>query len=269
MSSGTPAPTASNSVPLDQVQDLALKITTYFEGGKSMNYQALSDDFDGMGTSFGLIQWNFGQGTLGPLLTKMMAANEAAFAGCFGANAEHDTLKAAISAGSIANQLSWARGLLKANRPAWKTAFNSLGANDAFNQIQRQQAIAHYHPRTVTVVADLRGISPTLFSNVEVRSYLAIFDLCVQQNGIDNVLTEIKARVAAEQPASQLDLMKIAVVERARAARPQYIADCESRRMGILTGAAYTASEHGVTATRQNPEFSLIGNLGTQFVAGL
>ena len=260
---------AANFVPLAQAQDLALRISTYFEGGRSMNYQALADDFDGMGTSFGLIQWNFGSGTLGPLLVEMLNANATAFAGCFGANANYDALKNAIISGNIGQQLSWARSLIATNRPAWKAAFVCLGSNATFDQIQHQEAISHYNGRALKVIANLRLISPALMTNVEVRSYLAIFDLCVQQNGIDNVMNAIRAKVAATPPATQLELVTIAVQQRALAAKAKYVADCMSRRMGILTGANYTATENGVTSTRQNPELALIGDLGTKFVDGL
>ena len=94
-----------------------------------MNYQALADNFDGQGTSFGLIQWNFGSGTLGPLLKQMLQADDAAFAGCFGSNTNYDSLKNAIASGSVTNQMSWALALLQANRPAWKAAFTALGLN--------------------------------------------------------------------------------------------------------------------------------------------
>ena len=259
---------ASGSIPLPQAQDLALTVTMYFEGGNSA-YQALADDFDGMGTSFGLIQWNFGAGTLGPLLLKMLNADPAAFAACFGPNANYDALKNAITSGSISQQLSWARGLIASNRPAWKAAFVAIGSNNTFNQIQRQQAISHYHARALTVITNLRRINAALMVNVEVRSYVAIFDLCVQQNGIDNVLDAIKAKVAATPPVTQLDLVTIAVQQRALAAKAKYVADCMSRRMGILTGANYTATENGVTSTRQNPKLGLVKDMGTKFVEGL
>ena len=260
--------TASGFIPLAQAQDLALTVTMYFEGGNSA-YQALADDFDGMGTSFGLIQWNFGAGTLGPLLLKMMTADPSAFAACFGPNANFDALKAAITSASVSQQLSWARGLIASNRPAWKAAFVAIGSNATFNQIQRQQAIAHYHSRALTVINNLRRISSALMVNVEVRSYVAIFDLCVQQNGIDNVLDAIKAKVAATPPATQVALVTIAVQQRALAAKAKYVADCMSRRMGILTGANYTATENGVTSTRQNPKLGLIAAVGSKFVEGL
>jgi len=258
----------SGSVPLAQAQDLALTVTMYFEGGNSA-YQALADDFDGMGTSFGLIQWNFGAGTLGPLLLKMMNADPAAFAGCFGANANFDALKSAITAASVSQQLIWARRLIASNRAAWKAAFVAIGTNPTFNQIQRQQAITHYHARALTVIASLRRISSDLMVNVEVRSYVAIFDLCVQQNGIDNVLDSIKAKVLAAAPTTQLALVTMAVQQRALSAKAKYVADCMSRRMGILTSANYTATENGVSSTRQNPKLGLIAAVGTKFVEGL
>ena len=106
-------------------------------------------------------------------------------------------------------------------------------------------------------------------ANVEVRSYLAIFDLCVQQNGIDKVLDAIKAKVAAGPPATQVDLVKIAAEQRALIAKAAFVADCMSRRLGILAGKAVSFTANGVTSTRQNPQLALIGDLGTKFVAGL
>jgi uncharacterized protein (DUF2342 family) len=98
---------------------------------------------------------------------------------------------------------------------------------------------------------------------------VAIFDLCVQQNGIDNVLDSIKAKVLAAAPTTQLALVTMAVQQRALSAKAKYVADCMSRRMGILTGANYTATENGVSSTRQNPKLGLIAAVGTKFVEGL
>lgn len=234
-----------------------------------MNCQALADDFDGQGTSFGLIQWNFGSNTLGPLLKKMLDKNETAFAKCFGEDADYDTLKTAINAGNKNDQLKWARNLLKTNRKAWQSAFNNIGSNDAFNKIQREEAAAKYHDLVVAAIDQIRGISPDLFQSVEVRSYVALFDLCVQQHGVDNVVPEIKKRVKDEKPTTQLELMKIVVVERGKKAKDKWVSDCISRRMGILNGSAYKSKEHGVTAERKNTQFGLLGDVGGKFVLGL
>lgn len=265
------AASSSDSIPLSQAQDIALRISTVFEGGKPLNYQALADDFDGMGTSFGLIQWNFGQGTLGPVLKKMMVADGAAYAACFGEGCDGDTLKAAILAGNTANQLSWARAILKANRDGWKAAFLAVGANPTFQQIQYQTAVDDYHAKSMKVVAHLRDLNATMWKSVMAKSYLAIFDLCVQQGGLDkgNCMQAIQAQVTAQQPATQDDMLKIAATERARLGVAKYMADAMSRRFGILAGGAVAVTQNGVTAKRDNSQFSLVGALGTKFVSGI
>ncbi len=256
-------------IALEAAQEMALKITTYFEGGKSMNYQALADDFDGQGTSFGLIQWNFGSDTLGPLLKKMLDQDPTAFAACFDEDADYDTIKKAITDKKKADQLKWARDRIKNKRKAWESAFTKIGSNESFNKIQRTEASGQYHPLAVKVIKNIRDITSTLLVNVEVRSYCAIFDLCVQNGGIDNAITEIKKRVTDEKPATQLDLMKIVVTERSRKASAKWVSDCLSRRMGILTGSSYKSKENDVTAERKNPQFSLLADSGDKYVTGL
>jgi hypothetical protein len=256
-------------VSLDQAQEVALKITTYFEGGKSMNYQALADDSDGQGTSFGLIQWNFGQNTLGPLLKKMLDKDEQAFKACFGDGADFGTLRTALAAGKQADELKWARDRLKNNRAAWSSAFMKIGANAAFNAIQRQQAAAPVHRYVVAAIKQIRGIIPDLFKNIELRTYAALYDLAVQQQTITKSLTAIRAQISHDKPSTQLDAMKIIVTLRALRAKKIWEADCLSRRMGILTAGAYKATEEGKTVTRKNPQFSLIAASGTKYVTGL
>jgi hypothetical protein len=268
----TPAPAVA-AIALPEAQEIALRISTYFEGGKSLNYQALAGDFDGQGTSFGLIQWNFGSGTLGPLLKKMMDKDAAAFKACFNENADYETIGKAIAGGNTADELSWARKLTRVKHSkeweAWHSAFTKIGSNDAFNKIQFDQAIAQYHPLAVAVIAEIRKISPSLFADVEVRSYCAIYDLCVQQHGIAKVIHAIAKRVQHEKPANQLELMKIVVVERGLKAKSKWVSDCISRRMGILLGAPYKSTEHNVTQQRNNPQFSLLAGSGSKYVASL
>ena len=262
---GVPPP----QISLDQAQEMALQITTFFEGGRSMNYQALAGDFDGQGASFGLIQWNFGQNTLGPLLNRMVANNATSFAGCFGPAANFSVLKAALDNQSQAGQLTWTRVLEKQNNAAWKAAFQALGAVDDFNRIQREQAAAQYHPLVMQAVGQLRAIAPALMGKLEFRSYAALFDLCVQQSSISKAIDAIKARAKAENPARQVDLLKIAVVERGKVASSDWRSDCISRRMGILNAAPFESTENGITKKRGNPQFALVAQFGAAQVAGI
>jgi hypothetical protein len=266
---------------LARAQEYALKITTFFEGAKTMNYQAHAGDFDGQGTSFGLFQWNFGQNTLGPLLKKMLVRDPRAFAGCFGADADYDTLKNALDTNSQVKQLNWARELQKTpeGRRAWAAAFKALGSVEAFNAIQREQAVKQYHPGALKAIKLLRGIKSELMRSIEFRSYAALLDLSVQQGSLHG-LSEIKRRVEKEKPATQLEFLEIAVVETAKKAtghvynkklrkNESVVSDCISRRMGILTGQAYESTENKVTRKRENPNYDLIIQHGTEQVTGL
>ncbi|HEX7638460.1 MAG TPA: hypothetical protein VF457_08700 [Burkholderiaceae bacterium] len=277
-------PAVGGEVSLADAQDMALRISTTFEGGVALNYKALADDGDKQATSFGLIQWNFGQNTLGPLLNKMRAKNAAAFDACFGADADYATLKTALAANDGPGQCAWARGLLKtkAGRAAWKAAFHAIGSNDDFNKIQHDEALAKYSPMAAREVARCRKLSPDLFKRIEFRTYAALYDLCVQQGSLDRVVKQkhppkvladcvanIQARVLAEKPATQLAFMEIAVQERGKMASDAWKADAISRRMGILTGAAYASSEGSSPKTRKNPQYAFITQHGTQYVTGL
>ena len=271
LTSGGPPAAASNSISVADAIQMALSITSYFETSKVMNYQGIVGDFDGMGASFGIIQWNFGKGTLGRLLKQMLQADEAAFAACFGPNTDYDTLTSAILSTDIPGQMSWVRSQQSANAASWKAPFIALGSNDKFNQIQYQNATGDYPGTAVLVIANLRAINSALMANVEARSYAAIYDLCVQQGGIHVAMNAIRAKVAQTPPTSQLDLMKIAVQQRALTALPASIADCMSRRMGILTGQAYPYPDaNGKQVIRDNPPgFKLVADTGTKFVEGL
>jgi hypothetical protein len=48
--------------------ELCLKVSGGFESGKGPSYTSLTGNFDGMGMSAGILQWNAGQGTLQPLV---------------------------------------------------------------------------------------------------------------------------------------------------------------------------------------------------------
>ena len=79
----------------------------------------------------------------------------------------------------------------------------------------------------------------------------------------------MKLRIANEKPSSQLEVMKIVVQERGLTAATRWRNDCISRRMGILTGASYKATEGGEPVERTNPQFSLIRQFGATTIQDL
>ena len=48
--------------------DTAIALTTYAETGRAGDYSAVADNADGQGLSIGLLQWNFGQGTIAKIV---------------------------------------------------------------------------------------------------------------------------------------------------------------------------------------------------------
>ncbi|QWV93202.1 hypothetical protein KP004_18860 [Geomonas oryzisoli] len=244
-------------IPLDQAQIIALEISTYFEGGEA-KYGTLADDGDDQATSFGLLQWNFGQNTLGPILKKMLRADPGQFENCFTKNTGYETLKKAILENDQAGQKKWARSLLKTNRSGWETSFKNIARVAVFNKIQNDEAIKDYHMLVMRDIAWLRAIKPIEFQRIEINTYAALFDLCVQQYGIGKSKAAIISQIGEKKPKTQGEIMAIVVMERGRGAKHKYQADCISRRMGILTSEPFISTEGGGRVTRKNPKFKLL-----------
>jgi hypothetical protein len=271
---GSAAPTApAGELNLDEAHLLALRITTVFEGegGKSMDYTALAGDGDGQATSFGIVQFNFGRGTLGRLLNKMRTADTATFDGCFTADSNFEDLKATLATNDKKAQRKWALDLFKSKEgtQAWRTSFKKLGAVDAFNKIQVDSAINNYNPTVSSDIEFLRSLAPALMAKVEFRSYAALFDCAIQQGGLSKANAEIRAKVASDKPATQFALMTIALTERANRASQTSVADCLSRRLSILNGKRLSFTAYGQTYNRANAQYSIVLTEGAKTIVGL
>ena len=250
--------------------ELALRVSGGYEGQSALDYHALADDFDGQGTSFGLIQWNFGQGTLGPVLLKMLNKNNIRFAECFPGNTNYEKLKNSLLQGNKIIQLEWAREVIRGNRNGWKQAFTALGDVLEFQIIQLDEA-ARFHSNVQKCLQEMRRMSPELMQRVCVLTYVALYDLCVQQGGLDKAetLSNITKRIIAERPDNQSKLLQICVQERAKTASSRWVADCMSRRMGIIQATPYSATLSGQTAIRSNSNFHLLAGAMDNHVCDL
>lgn len=258
----------SECVPLEKAKVLALTITSGFEGGYPMNFGAISGNFDGQGISFGIVQWNAGQGTLGPLLGRMRSKNPETFRSCFGAESNYNTLESAITEGGQQALFNWAIDQ-QSHNPNWKVPFIKLGEIDDFRWIQIDEASGKYHKNVMICVSLLRSVAPDLMKNIELSAYCALFDLSVQQNNLYPAENEIRARFSSENPATHHDFVRIAVEERARKANQQWVSDCMSRRIGILLQRTFTHTAYGVTKSRSNYNFETISEDASKHVCGL
>ncbi|QVI86081.1 M23 family metallopeptidase [Pseudomonas viridiflava] len=244
-------------IPLDKAKEIALLVSSGYEGKSKLDYEALADNFDGQGMSFGVIQWNFGQGTLGPVLLEMRAANQAVFDSCFGANMNFQALLNSLTSANKADQMNWAVGIIASNRAGWKSAFKKIGEVEAFQKIQLNHA-AKYNSNIVSCVKLMRELSPNLMEKVELRTYCALYDLCVQQNNLAKAEELIRSEFPSANITSQKELLIFVCRKRAEKAATKYRADAFSRRMGIITGQTYPVSMSGESSARTNTNYNMI-----------
>ncbi|MFM0666697.1 chitinase [Paraburkholderia sediminicola] len=260
--------TGIGCIPLEKAKELALLITSGFEGSHPMDFGATADNSDGQGMSFGVIQWCVGQGVLGPLLDRMRNADPVAFKSSFDESSNYAVLESAISNGNQQALYDWAVNQ-QSHNSNWRSAFTKLGQVQKFQKIQIDEATSRYHQGVMQCLQFLRSISPDLINNIELVTYCAFYDLAVQQNNLRPAVEQIRTRIAAEHPATQRELVKIAVEERAKKANHQYVSDCMSRRIGILQQSMFTYTAYGVTKHRPNLNFHVISKDASTHVCGL
>ncbi|WP_196482170.1 lytic transglycosylase domain-containing protein [Burkholderia vietnamiensis] len=256
-------------IPLVEAQRIALFISASFENGNP-KFDGCADNFDGMGMSFGLIQWNFGMNTLGPVLKKMHDADPQAFEAAFAPGTNYQAIWSAIISGDFAAQKNWAIAQQNSNRDNWHKTFKAIGSNEKFQEIQIKEA-AKYHQDILSCLKLLRELRPDLMKSVQLVTYCALYDLCVQQHDLSKASHQIAERVATEKPATQIELLKIAVQERAKTANPKWIFDATSRRMGIIQQKPYPHPpvKGEKPMPRDNINFKLLSGKADKNVCGL
>ncbi|MCY1344743.1 hypothetical protein D9M69_307850 [compost metagenome] len=247
----------SSCIPVVQAQEIALLVSTGYEGKAELDFEALAGNFDQQGMSFGIIQWNFGQGTLGPVLKEMRDTDSAAFDACFGANMNLQTLINALNSGDQTAQFNWSTSVQSSNQAGWKQAFKNIGEVEQFKAIQLKHA-AKYHDNVLKCISLMREIASQHMTSVQLRTYVALYDLCVQQNDLTKAKQDIIAGYPSSNVSNQHELLIYVCKKRAERAASAWVADCLSRRMGIIQGSTYTATANGLTSSRVNPNLGKI-----------
>lgn len=248
---------SSICIPLVRAQEIALLVSTGYEGKAELDFEALAGNFDQQGMSFGIIQWNFGQGTLGPVLKNMRDTDPAVFDACFGENMNLQTLISALNCSDQTAQFNWSTGVQSSNQAGWKLAFKNIGQVERFKAIQLKHA-AKYHDNVLTCISLMREISPQHMASVELRTYVALYDLCVQQNNLTKAKQDIIDGYPSSNVTNQHELLIYVCKKRAERAASVWVADCLSRRIGIIQGSTYTATANGLASSRVNPNLGKI-----------
>lgn len=214
----------------------SLALTAGFEtsAGVPDCFAGLAGDFDGQGISFGVLQWNLGQGTLQPLLKKMLAQHPAVVQATFGDG--FGALGEMLNRDRPA-QLAWARTIQgprgRSLKEPWHARFVALGRTTECQQIQ--VAMAGDRFRRARQLCGEYG----LWSE---RGVALMFDIVVQNGSIRD---ETKRRIVAEFEAlpgaltreeREILRMRIIANRRAEAARAEFIEDVRRRKLTIANG---------------------------------
>lgn len=220
---------------------LALTGTFETNSGAPECFCAIGGDFDDQGMSFGVLQWNFGQNTLQPLLKDLMTQHPDVAQTVFqdelnvvatALAAPHDDLMGFVR--SIQHPVTHA-----INEP-WRGMARSLGRTSEFQRLQVKAAGALY--------SRALGMCQAYGLKSE-RAAMLMFDICVQNGTISDL---VKARIQAEfnrlpsdLAADELEVRKMQIIanRRAEAANPRWVEDVRSRKLCIANGEGVV---HGV-----------------------
>jgi hypothetical protein len=230
-----------------------LSLTGAFETGTGVPecFCGISGDFDGQGISFGVLQWNFGQGSLQPLLRDMIDRHPQVMQGIFGAH--YDAFAEALHADRD-ELLNFARSVQHPVTHAvfepWRGYARTLGRTTEFQAVQTEHAGGVFR-KALGMCRDYG-----LWSE---RGVALMFDIVTQNGSIDKVT---RARILGECAAlpsglseAEREVRKLEIVanRRAEAANPRWIDDVRVRKLCIARGEG---TVHGI-AYRLDQQFGI------------
>ncbi len=225
------------------VADRCLALTGSFETGAQPPdcFCGISGDFDGQGISFGVLQWNIGQGTLQPLLQSFVEQHSGLAGDIFHDNL--DTLRS-LAAASRDDQLEFTRSSVvqhrgQVNEP-WRGMLRTMGRTPEFRSIQAQEAAGKYQ-KGLAICGEY-GLKSQ-------RAAALMFDIVTQNGSINDI---VKAQILADfktvaaSSAEDLEVAKMRIVanRRAAVAKKEFVDDVRTRKLTIAEGKG---TVHGIT----------------------
>ncbi|HZN26861.1 MAG TPA: peptidoglycan-binding domain-containing protein [Burkholderiales bacterium] len=239
--------TAEVPAPDIHAQNLAarcLALTGSFETGVGVPdcYCGISGDFDGQGMSFGVLQWNFGQGSLQPLLLEMASEHADVMEQIFGTQLR--ALKEALGA-SHEDLMNFARSVQHPVKHTvfepWRGYARALGRTPEFQRIQVKHANGNFQ-QALSLCREY-----DLWSE---RAVALMFDIVTQNGSIRKItraqiLADIQA-LPSGLPDAEREVMKLEIVanRRAEAANPRWVDDVRRRKLCIARGRGMV---HGIS----------------------
>jgi antitoxin component of RelBE/YafQ-DinJ toxin-antitoxin module len=230
------APIPEPAIVSESLDYKCLALTGSFETEQGVPecFAGLSGDFDGQGMSLGALQWNFGQGTLHPLLNKIIQTQPDLVHSIFQDQTTALTTALTSSASAL---MAWVRSIqnpLKhtVNEP-WHGYFKALGRTAAFQALQQQAAQSLY--QEAQQLCSQYGLTSE-------RAQALMFDLKVQNGSIPSqvnilILADFKILPAGlSGSALEIEKMKIIANRRAEACKNAWIEDVRSRKLCCALG---------------------------------
>lgn len=217
-----------------------LALTGSFETGTPPPdcFAGLSGDFDDQSISFGALQWNFGQGSLQPLLEEMDEQHPQVLQNIF---ADHSAEFQSVLDSTKEEQMQWGRSIQDANRSflyePWRGLFKSLGRCKEFQDIQVEAA-----DRLFEAAID-QAQSYDLESE---RAVALLFDIKVQNGSIPHYVERQIGRdfQSLSENAGEEERLCIIANRRAEASIPRWIEDVRTRKLTIAKGRGTVHGMH-------------------------
>ena len=220
-----------------------LALTGSFETGSPVPecFTGISGDFDGQGISLGVLQWNFGQDSLQPLLKDMISSHRDIAESVF--KERLGILEEALGSGKdrlMAFALSIQHPVKRAVNEPWKGIFKALGRTGEFQDIQLKYATGRY--------TSALGLC-TEYGLWSERAAALMFDIKVQNGSIGST---VKARITGDfgalpqgisEEEAEVLKMRIIAERRAEAAKGPWIEDVRARKLCCANGRG---TVHGI-----------------------
>jgi len=213
-----------------------LALTGSFETGAGVPdcFAGVSGDFDGQGISFGVLQWNFGQGSLQPLLKRMFTQYPERSRFIF--QDRFDLIMTKLNGGK-ADLMAFARSIQHPTRhflhEPWRGMFKSLGRSDEFQRIELDAANSLYKAAR-QLCADYG-----LWSE---RAVALMFDIKVQNGSINGtvngqILADFQSlSTALGEEEREVKRLRIVANRRADAAKARWREDVRARKLCVSNG---------------------------------
>lgn len=195
-------------------------------------FAGLTGDFDQQGISFGVLQWNFGQGSLPPLLSEMNTKHADIVEEIFHENTREFRRMLTLDR---AGQLAWARALNNSRGVViepWNGLFKTLGRREEFQDIEVEFAQGNFNAALQLCAR---------FGLTSERAAALMFDIKTQNGGIsttvsNQILQDFAALGSGNSDTLEVKRMRIVANRRAEAARPRFIEDVRKRKLTIANG---------------------------------